>query len=222
MCHVLSRMYRSRYFLNILLNVIFGQQDQGVSSQTVSPFKVKCQVQPQVKTPVSPPPPLLSGSLDRCNWLTRQIHWFFSETNYPAVRDLTHKFQTAREFSDFNHTSLIVPLNNPYCLSQAPTLFQLRIDFNPTLAMYCAPALLAVPLTLFLCPGGERKTASRSSDSREQSAWVMISSWNCHWFCDTLIPSLSLSGEQNGQIVWSWHTRTGIWRSVVNHVLVVH
>lgn len=137
----------------------------------------------------------------------------FPKTNYPGVRDLTHKFRTAGEFSDSNHTSMLVPLNNRHCLSLAPALFQLCIDYYPALALYCDPVLSAVPLTL--CPRGARKTASRSLGSREQSARVMISSWNCHWFCDMLMPSLSLSGERNEQIVWSWQSSIGVCRTML-------
>lgn len=136
----------------------------------------------------------------------------FPKTNYPGVRDLTHKFRTAGEFSDFNHTSMPVPLNNLHCLSLAPALFQLCIDYYPASALCCDPAPPAVPLTL--CPRGARKTASRSLGSREQSAGVMICSWNCHWFCDMLMPSLSLSGERNERIVRPWQSGTGVCRTM--------
>ncbi len=112
----------------------FGQLYQVASSQTLSPFKHKCQVQPQVKMPVSTlhrP----AASTDATGSLAKSID--FPETNYPDVRDLTHKFRTAGGFSDFNHTSMLVPWSNLHCLSLAPALCQLYIDYYPALALYC-------------------------------------------------------------------------------------
>lgn len=75
----------------------------------------------------------------------RLAHWpnplIFPETNYPGVRDLTHKFWTAGGFSDFNHTSMLVPQSNLYCLSPAPAFCQLRIDCYPASALYRDPSL---------------------------------------------------------------------------------
>lgn len=42
---------------------------------------------------------------------------FFPGTNYPDVRDLTHKLWTAGEFSRPNHTSVRLASNNPQCLT---------------------------------------------------------------------------------------------------------
>lgn len=126
----------------------------------------------------------------------------FPETNYPGIRDLTHKFRTAGGFSDFNHTSMLVPQSNLHCLSLAPAPCQLYIDYYPALALYCDP-LLSVSIRqppLSLSPYGGRNTARGGLGGREQSARVMISSWNCHWFCDMLMPSLSLSGERLNEL----------------------
>lgn len=42
---------------------------------------------------------------------------FFPGTNYPDVRDLTHKLWTAGEFSSPNHTSVLLASNKPQCLT---------------------------------------------------------------------------------------------------------
>lgn len=89
------------------------------------PVKHKCQVQPPVKMSVSPlyrP----AASTHATGSLTKSID--FPKTNYPSVRDLTHKFWTAGGFSDFNHTSMLAPQSNLHCLSLTPALCQLYID----------------------------------------------------------------------------------------------
>lgn len=101
------------------------------------PFTHKCHIQSRVKMPTSYP--ARSSSLDTHDWLVHQIHWFFPKTNYPGVRDLTHRFLTAGGFSDFNHTSMLVPQNNLHCLSVAPTLFRVSIDSAS--GLFCDPAL---------------------------------------------------------------------------------
>lgn len=150
----------------------FCQLDQGGSSQTVSPFKHKRQILASGENAGVYPVPSRNPRQTRLAHSPNPL--IFPKTNYPGVRDLTHKFRTAGEFSDFNHTSMPVPLNNLHCLSLAPALFQLCIDYYPASALCCDPAPPAVPLTL--CPRGARKTASRSLGGREQSAGVMISS----------------------------------------------
>lgn len=76
-----------------------------------------------------------AASTDATGSLAKSID--FPETNYPGVRDLTHKFRTAGGFFDFNHTSMLVPRSNLHCLSLAPALCQLYIDYYPALALYC-------------------------------------------------------------------------------------
>lgn len=66
--------------------------------------------------------------------LTKSID--FSQTNYPSVRDLTHRFWTAGGFSDFNHTSMLAPRSNLHCLSPTPAFCQLPIDYYPALALF--------------------------------------------------------------------------------------
>jgi len=132
------------------LQQYFCQLYKEWSGHALSPFKRKCQVQPQVKMSVST---MCHSAAPKgaTSSLTKSID--FPETNYPSVRDLTHKFRTAGGFSDFNHTSMPAPLSNLHCLSQAPALCQLCIDYNPALGLYCV-SLLSVPLrqlSLRLC-----------------------------------------------------------------------
>lgn len=153
----------------------FCQLRQAGSSQTLSPFKHKCQVQPWVKRPVSTPcrP---AASTDATSSLAKSID--FPETNYPGVRDLTHKFWMAGGFSDFNHTSMLVPQSNLHCLSLAPALCQLYIDYYPALALCCDPSLpvsIRQPSpSLSLLTVGE--TAKGGLSRGEQSARGIISS----------------------------------------------
>lgn len=131
----------------------------------------------------------------------------FPETNYPGVRDLTHKFRAAVGFSDFNHTSMLAPQSNLHCLSQAPALCQLFIDYYPALALYCDSSLSVPVLRLspWLCHC-RIKTARRDSGSGEQKEREMISAWNSHRFWDFLMPFLSLLRERVSQ--WSGFNRT--------------
>lgn len=146
----------------VLLWQYFCQLHQLRSSQALSPFlspfKHKCQVQPQVKMPVSAPH-RPAASTDVTSSLAKSID--FPGTNYPGVRDLTHKFRTAGGFSDFNHTSMLVPQSNLHCLSLAPALCQLCIDYYPAFALYCDPSLSVSirqpPLSLSLLVAGEKQ-----------------------------------------------------------------
>lgn len=191
-----------------LLSNLFCQLHWVGSSQARSPFKNKCQVQPQVKMSVSTlyrP----AASTDATSSLAKSID--FLETNYPGVRDLTHKFRTAGGFSDFNHTSMLAPRSNLHCLSLTPALCQLYIDYYPALALYCDPSL-SVSIhqpSLSLSPPGGRKTARGGLEKEEQNGRGMISSWNCHWFCDMLIPSLFSVRRERGS-KWSGFDRAAL------------
>lgn len=146
----------------------------------------------------------------------------FPETNYPGVRDLTHKFRTAGGFSDFNHTSMLVPQSNLHCLSLAPALCQLYIDHYPALALYCDPSLSvsirqpSLSFSLLSAVGEKKKTARGGLGGREQGARVMISSWNCHWFCDMLMPSLvSVRGAEWTNYLKSWQSSKGVCKTML-------
>lgn len=174
----------------------FCQLREVGSSRALSPFKHKCQVRPQVKMSV----PALwrpAASTDATGSLAKPID--FPETNYPGVRDLTHKFRTAGGFSDFNHTSMLGPQSNLHCLSRAPALCQLCIDHYQALTLCCHSSLSA-PSRPSRSLSSWRRENSRRGLRQRRTERVMISSWNCHWFCDTLMPSLSPSGETVGEL----------------------
>ena len=134
----------------------------------------------------------------------------FPETNYPGVRDLTHKFRTAGGFSDFNHTSMLVPQSNLHCLSLAPALCQLYIDHYPALALYCDPSLSvsirqpSLSFSLLSAVGEKKKKQPEGAEAAENRArewWFphetaidFVTCW-CHL--------LFLSGERSERIISS-------------------
>lgn len=150
------------------LSYIFCQLQ---SSRALCPFKHKCQAQPQVKMSATALycPAARKGATGS---LTKSID--FPETNYPGVRDLTHKFRAAVGFSDFNHTSMLAPRSNLHCLSRAPALCQLCIDCYPALALCCdsslsVPILRLSPPTLSLVMAGEKQPeGTRAAENRKQ------------------------------------------------------
>lgn len=102
----------------------------------------------------------------------------FLETNYPCVRDLTHKFRTAGGFSDFNHTSVLVPRSNLHCLSLAPALCQLYIDYYPALTLYSYPSLSVsicqLSLSFSLLMAGEKQPEGLRQKRTEQEWWFPL------------------------------------------------
>lgn len=85
----------------------------------------------------------------------------FPETNYPNVRDLTHKFRAAGGFSDFNHTSMLAAQSNLHCLSHAPALCQLCIDHYQASALYSDSSQSAHRRFDCASPRGGRKNSRR-------------------------------------------------------------
>lgn len=143
----------------------------------MSPFQHKCQVQPQVKMSAPYRP---TASTDATGSLAKSIDFFFfPKTNYCDSRDLTHKFQTAGGFSDFNHTSMLVPSNDLHCLFLASALLKLCIDYYPALALYCDPAICVVrqpspSLSVHQAGGGKKKTASRGLERKSDDFLVKL------------------------------------------------
>lgn len=95
---------------------------------------------------------------------------FFRGTNYPDVRDLTHKLWTVGEFSGSNHTSVLLAPNNPQCLTAPPLPF-------PTPTMYWSLPSAGSWRSARL-PGPFEK--NQQTLARKTSARLMISSWNHH------------------------------------------
>lgn len=174
----------------ILLCNICCQLHKAGSGQALSTFKHKCQVQPQVKTSTLPGKVWPAHSPDPL---------IFPETNYPAVRDLTHKFRAVGslvglvalwggggQLSGFNHTSMQAPLSNLHCLSRAPALCQLRIDYRPVGAVCCDSLISggrprAVPRTPSRLMGGDKTAGGKPR----------FSAWKSHWFTETVTPFCS-------------------------------
>lgn len=102
--------------------------------------KHKCQVQPQVKKKRPPSTAARPGGCDQAHSPRPSIS--FPGTNYPDVRDLTHKLRTAGEFSGSNHTSVLLAPNNPQCLTHPPpSASRLRIDQLPSAGSWRSPRL---------------------------------------------------------------------------------
>lgn len=91
------------------------------------------------------------------------------ETNYPDVRDLTHKLRTAGEFSGFNHTSVLLAPNNPQCLTPPP-------------APLPDPLLITSQRRLLALGPSPRLARPLPGQRRNQQTWArrIISSWSCH------------------------------------------
>lgn len=117
---------------------------------------------------------------------------FFPGTNYPDVRDLTHKLWTAGEFSSPNHTSVLLASNNPQCLTAPPpSPPRLCIDHFP------APA----PGGRLVSPGPFEK--NQQMLARKTGARLMISSWNHHqllsfWHLSPLVKGM----EWDNRLSW--------------------
>lgn len=153
--------------------------------------KHKCQVQPQVK---KRPPSTAArpGACDQAHSPRPSIS--FPGTNYPDVRDLTHKLRTAGEFSGSNHTSVLLAPNNPQCLTHPP-------PSPPDSVLITSQRwLLAVAPSLRAPPEKNQPTLARETGAR-----LMISSRNCHqllfFFFDV---SFLLSKGWNERTVLSW------------------
>lgn len=154
-------------------SVLFFPAASGWVNSDHEPLTHKYQIQPEVKMPVS--------SSRRQPQQTRWSHSpnpsISPKTNYPGVRDLTHKFRTAGDSLTLITHQCWFPQNNLQCLSRAPALFKVFID--PALALRCHPVLsvsdcqLSLSLALLKEAG---KQASGGLGRTEESGRVMISS----------------------------------------------
>lgn len=141
--------------------------------------KHKCQVQPQVKKKRPPSTAARPGGCDQAHSPRPSIS--FPGTNYPDVRDLTHKLQTAGEFSGSNHTSVLLAPNNPQCLTHPPPSPPDSVSIN-----FPAPAPGGRPVSPGPSEGKNQPTLARETGAR-----LMISSRNCHQLLFFFLTSLS-------------------------------
>lgn len=117
---------------------------------------------------------------------------FFPRTNYPDVRDLTHKLWTVGEFSGSNHTSVLLASNNPQSLTtRSPLPPQLSIDH------FRAPAPGGWPVSLGPFEEDQQMLA------RETGARLTISWWNHHRLHFLLTHLFLVKGmKSENHLVW--------------------